>query len=165
MGKGEIARYEQFLLFPQCFQKACFPEASKGVIVWELVNDLTQKNFKHFPRQSLVFATVQNKAFENIVGTEENAGNQHFHIFPQYFLPCQRQKSSLKEHSICCLQMLSIWSVLKFCCLVKGENKKENVGNQSLFSFSLKGAVPFINPFLFFSFQMHFNPLLHRYSF
>ena len=35
VGKGEIARYEQFLLFPQCFQKACFPEASKGVIVWE----------------------------------------------------------------------------------------------------------------------------------
>ena len=36
-GKGEIARYEQFLLFPQCFQKACFPGASKGVIVWEWV--------------------------------------------------------------------------------------------------------------------------------
>ena len=27
VGKGEI--------FPQCFQKACFPGASKGVIVWE----------------------------------------------------------------------------------------------------------------------------------
>ena len=38
VGKGEIARYEQFLLFPQCFQKACFPGASKGVIVWEWVN-------------------------------------------------------------------------------------------------------------------------------
>ena len=37
VGKGEIARYEQFLLFPQCFQKACFLEASKGVIVWEWV--------------------------------------------------------------------------------------------------------------------------------
>ena len=24
VGKVEIARYEQFLLFPQCFQKACF---------------------------------------------------------------------------------------------------------------------------------------------
>ena len=36
-GKGEIARYEQSLLFPQCFQKACFPGASKGVIVWEWV--------------------------------------------------------------------------------------------------------------------------------
>ena len=38
--KGEIARYEQFLLFPQCFQKAYFPGASKGVIVWEWVNSL-----------------------------------------------------------------------------------------------------------------------------
>ena len=33
VGKGEIARYEQFLLFPPCFQKACFPGASKGVNV------------------------------------------------------------------------------------------------------------------------------------
>ena len=40
VGKGEIARYEQFLLFPWCFQKACFPEASKSVIVWEWVNPL-----------------------------------------------------------------------------------------------------------------------------
>ena len=38
VGKGEIARYEPFLLFPQCFQKACSPRASKGVIVWEWVN-------------------------------------------------------------------------------------------------------------------------------
>ena len=37
VGKGEIARYKQFLPFPQCFQKACFAEASKGVIVWEWV--------------------------------------------------------------------------------------------------------------------------------
>ena len=34
VGKGEIACYEQYLLFPQCFRKACFPGASKGVIVW-----------------------------------------------------------------------------------------------------------------------------------
>ena len=26
VGKGEIARYEQFLLFPQCFQKTCFAD-------------------------------------------------------------------------------------------------------------------------------------------
>ena len=37
VGKGEIACYEQFLFFPQCFQKVCFPGASKGVIVWEWV--------------------------------------------------------------------------------------------------------------------------------
>ena len=37
VGKGEIAHYEQFLLFLLCFQKARFPGASKGAIVWEWV--------------------------------------------------------------------------------------------------------------------------------
>ena len=32
---------EKFLLFLHCFQKACFPGASKGVIVWEWVNGLS----------------------------------------------------------------------------------------------------------------------------
>ena len=45
VGKGEIAHYEQFLLFPQCFQKACFPGASKGVIVLEWVNDPKEEDF------------------------------------------------------------------------------------------------------------------------
>ena len=56
--KGEIARYEQFLLFPQCFQKACFPEASKGVIVWEWVNQtrklVTWPNRKHWQAKTKV---------------------------------------------------------------------------------------------------------------
>ena len=42
VGKGEIARYAQFLLFPHCFQKACFPGASKGVIVWKWVKEKTE---------------------------------------------------------------------------------------------------------------------------
>ena len=33
MGKGEIARYEQFLLFPQCLQKLSVVCASKGVFM------------------------------------------------------------------------------------------------------------------------------------
>ena len=32
VGKGEIAHYKQFLLYP-VFSKACFPGTSKGVIV------------------------------------------------------------------------------------------------------------------------------------
>ena len=43
VGKGEIARYEPFLLFPQCFRKACFHGTSKGVIVWEWVNPFSNK--------------------------------------------------------------------------------------------------------------------------
>ena len=49
VGKGEIARYKQFLLFPQCFQKACFPGASKDVIVWEWVNTINLKPLPHKP--------------------------------------------------------------------------------------------------------------------
>ena len=45
VGKGEIARYEQFLLFPLCFQKACSLGASKGVIVWEWVK---AENYDYF---------------------------------------------------------------------------------------------------------------------
>ena len=46
VGKEEIARYEQFVLFPQCFQKACFSGASKGVIVWEWVDPLAVPTLK-----------------------------------------------------------------------------------------------------------------------
>ena len=40
VGKREIVHYEQFLLFPQCFQRACFPGVSKFVIVWEWANTI-----------------------------------------------------------------------------------------------------------------------------
>ena len=33
VGKGEIARYEQFLLFQQCFQKLWVVDASKWVFM------------------------------------------------------------------------------------------------------------------------------------
>ena len=36
-GKGENAGYQHFLLFTQCFEKASFPDMSKGVVVWEWV--------------------------------------------------------------------------------------------------------------------------------
>ena len=38
VGKGEIARYEQFLLFPQCFQKTCTTDTLKPGLVWERYN-------------------------------------------------------------------------------------------------------------------------------
>ena len=38
VGKEEIARYEQLLLFPQRFQKICTADTSKPGLVWEWVN-------------------------------------------------------------------------------------------------------------------------------
>ena len=37
MGKGEIVQYEQFLLFPQCFQKTFTTDMQKPGLVWENV--------------------------------------------------------------------------------------------------------------------------------
>ena len=58
VGKGEIARYEQFLLFPHCFQKARFPGASKGVIVWEWVIILSLNTGKHLGWTGLQFCRI-----------------------------------------------------------------------------------------------------------
>ena len=38
VGKGEIDCYEQFFLFPQCFQKICTADMKKPGLVWERVN-------------------------------------------------------------------------------------------------------------------------------
>ena len=38
VGKGGIAHYKQFLLFPQCFQKTCTADTWKPGLVWERVN-------------------------------------------------------------------------------------------------------------------------------
>ena len=38
MGKGEIARYEQFLLFPRCFQKTFLTDTYQTWLAWERVN-------------------------------------------------------------------------------------------------------------------------------
>ena len=53
---------------------------------------------------------------ENIVGKAQNAGNQHFLLFPQCFLPFPNQISIFQLHLVCQLQMISIWTSPKFCC-------------------------------------------------
>ena len=40
MGKGEIAHYEQFLFFPQRFQKTNIADMRKQGLVWERVKYL-----------------------------------------------------------------------------------------------------------------------------
>ena len=43
VGKEEIASYEQFLYFPQCFQKTCIARHVKPKLVWEKVcNNIRQ---------------------------------------------------------------------------------------------------------------------------
>ena len=41
MVKGEIARFEQFLLLSQGFQKSSAAEASENIYTWKRVNDVS----------------------------------------------------------------------------------------------------------------------------
>ena len=45
LGKGENARPEQFLLFPQCFQKTCSvkPRACLGKVKWHWLGHIDKK--------------------------------------------------------------------------------------------------------------------------
>ena len=63
-----------------------------------------------FTTQSRLLTTRKKKAFENILGKGENAGNQHFLLFPKCFLPFPKQMLIFESHLLCHLQMLSIWS-------------------------------------------------------
>ena len=83
MGKGDIACYEQFLLFPPCFQKTCTTRHVKTRACLGMGQPFTT--------QSRLLTTLKKKPFANIVGKGENAGNQHFLLFPQFFFT-QRQK-------------------------------------------------------------------------
>ena len=56
---------------------------------------------------------------ENIVGKEENPGNQHFLLFQQPFLLFPKQISIFKPCLSWNLQMLWIRISLKCCCLTK----------------------------------------------
>ena len=58
------------------------------------------------------------KPFENIVGKGQNARNQHFLLFPQCLLPFLKQISIFQSRLFYRLQVFSIWTSLKNCCLV-----------------------------------------------
>ena len=61
------------------------------------------------------------KAFETILGKGGNAGNQHCLLFPQCFLRFPKQNSIFESRLYFRLQILSIWTSLKICHLVKGK--------------------------------------------
>ena len=59
---------------------------------------------KPFTTQSRLLTPLKKKAFENIVGKGENAGNQHFLLFPQCFLFFPTQILIFESGLFCCLQ-------------------------------------------------------------
>ena len=71
-------------------------------------------------RTILSFNNPARETFEYIVGKGENAGNQHFLLFPQCFQIYQKQILICGLLLDCGLQMLLMWISPKFCLCVKG---------------------------------------------
>ena len=64
VGKGEIVRYEQFLLFPQCFQKTCPANTYRPGLVWERVKDYFVKQTTHSCTYCVRLASCQERSHE-----------------------------------------------------------------------------------------------------
>ena len=73
--------------------------------------------------QSPPLRTLREQTFENIMEKGENAGNQHFLLFPQCFLSFSNRISISYFNLFCRLQFNIAFNldhaVLKFCRLVK----------------------------------------------
>ena len=96
MEKGEIARNEQFLLFPQCFQNNQIT-VSPFVHIFDIISlfivEFEKPKIGIKVKELTLYHTIttfndpKKESFENIIGKGENASNQHFLHFLPYFLP------------------------------------------------------------------------------
>ena len=79
VGKGEIARHEQFLLFPQCFQKCCIADTYKLGLILERVNLFLLHRFE---KQVLTISTNLYQIFckRCSVKKEKNRGFVHIYL-------------------------------------------------------------------------------------
>ena len=71
-----------------------------------------------------LFTTPKKKPFKEIVGNGENAGNQHFLLFPQCFLSYQTQKPSFEQHFLSSANAFNLVTS-KILLLGKELNQKE----------------------------------------
>ena len=107
VGKGEIARNEQFLLFPQCFlhnQMIVSPSVNIFDTIPLFAGEFEEpkvgisgKGLRQNSRLVQIQSSADNKInltqnlkfvlgnVENILGKGENAGYQHFLLFPKCF--------------------------------------------------------------------------------
>ena len=86
VGKGEIARYEQFLLFPQCFQVLYCRHVKTRALQNIHKRYQNMKLTKLSTAKSWLLIILRKIAFENIVGIGGNASNHYFLLFSHIVL-------------------------------------------------------------------------------
>ena len=74
VGKGEVAHYEQFLLFPQCFQKICTANTEKKSLFGKGLNYEVWLNDICF--QANFFVSTQAISFSSEIATSKQQVNK-----------------------------------------------------------------------------------------
>ena len=82
VGKGEIACYDQFFLFPKCLQTSCTAD-------FQLFTTFEKVTYP-INALSWVLMSGKKESSRNMVGNGDNGGYQHFLLFQQCFLYYQR---------------------------------------------------------------------------
>ena len=72
---------------------------------------------------------MKEKPSENIVGKGENAGNQHFLLFPQYFQPIQKWMGKFLSHIFFFWSSASAFNlnIINILSYVKGLHVKREI--------------------------------------
>ena len=70
----------QFLLFAQCFQKASFPDVSKGVIVWEWVKADIRPESRHRKKALVENCRTDKLMFRAINDLRQKKNQSNFNI-------------------------------------------------------------------------------------
>ena len=109
--------------------------------------------FHHLLHKCRLWMTLGKKTYENIEGKEENAGNQHFLHFPQYFLHYQRKIVPFRLQLNCGLQMFSDLVKAKFWHTVGLSNIHVSFNTITCISTQYK-TVQKIHVFIWFGFPM-----------
>ena len=90
---------------------------SNPYLIKLLSSTITKTALVHSPftKQSQLTTMQRRESFENILGKGENAGNQHFLLFPKCFLSFTKNHISISEsHLLDLLHVPSVGTRLKF---------------------------------------------------
>ena len=75
VGKGENAHYEQFFLFPQCFQKTCTADTQKPGLIWERVKKKKLNALKFSPVKTIIITKKNLRVLLSFINTKKSFEN------------------------------------------------------------------------------------------
>ena len=120
--------FKLFSPFRRCFQRPSL------VSIAHVISELSFGKGLTLYHTVRTFDDPEKEVFWKNCGKGENAGDQHFLLFPQCYLPISKRISVFQLFLFCRLQMHSIWTSIKNLSFGKG--LKESGSSSSLVSIS-----------------------------